>query len=143
MNTNPVLHVLIVDDDKDTADSFASLFKLWGHEATAAMTADAALDSVRRFVPDLILADVAMPRASGLKFAAMLRQMPEHRTTRLIAVTGMQGYRDACVQAGFDDFLLKPVNIDELQQIVGTVQRADPRGAVRAVDCHAFEVGAR
>ena len=143
MNTNRVLHVLIVDDDKDTADSFASLFKLWGHDAVAATTADAALDGVRRFVPDLILADVAMPRASGLKFAAMLREMPEHRTTPLLAVTGMQGYRDACLQAGFDDFLLKPVSIDELQRIVDTVQRGDPRGAVRAVDCRALEVAAR
>jgi CheY-like chemotaxis protein len=135
MDAGRSLHVLIVDDDKDTADSFAALIELWGRVAVAVTTADAALDEVCRFWPDVILADIAMPRVSGLQFAKALRQIPEHGTTPLVAVTGMQGHREACLAAGFSDFLLKPVDLKELRGILDALRETNLHSLLMCASC--------
>ena len=58
-----------------------------------------------------------MPGTSELDFARAFRALPRHAQTALAAVTGMPGFRDRCLKAGFSHFFLKPVDLDELRRI--------------------------
>jgi CheY-like chemotaxis protein len=112
--------VLIVDDHVDSADSLATLLRLWGHDAHVAYNGRDALAKASRFVPDVIFLDLAMPAMDGLAVAAEIVALPELKNVRLIAVTGMTdlGYRLRAQQAGIGEYLLKPVDLDVLRKLL-------------------------
>jgi DNA-binding response OmpR family regulator len=116
------LKVLLIDDYEDAADSYAVLFQLWGHKPIVAKDGRDGLIKASVLHPDLVLADVSMPGTSGLDFAKEFRKLPHHSQTPLVAITGMQGFRVRCLQAGYSHFFLKPVDLDELRRIVEEVR---------------------
>src|SRR5262249_13741078 len=85
---DPRLTVLIVDDNRDAADSMAILAELWGHNPRVAYDAPAALRLVAQEPPDVILADLGMPRLDGNALARALRKEPAGNYVTLVAVTG-------------------------------------------------------
>jgi len=111
------LKVLLIDAYEDAAESYAMLFQLWGHKPIVAKNGTDGLTKARVLHPDLVLADVAMPGTNGLDFATVFRKLPHHARTPLVAVTGMQGFRDRCLRAGYSHYFLKPVDLDELRRI--------------------------
>jgi CheY-like chemotaxis protein len=111
------LKVLLIDAYEDAAESYAMLFQLWGHKPIVAKDGRDGLMKASVLWPDLVLADVAMPGTSGLEFAKAFRKLPHHARTPLVAVTGMQGFRDRCLRAGYSHYFLKPVELDELRRI--------------------------
>jgi PAS domain S-box-containing protein len=112
--------VLIVDDNVDAADSLAMLLTLDGHEAEAAYSAAAALEAVERFRPEIVLLDVGLPHIDGYQIARQLRASNCVPGIRLIALTGYgrEEDRERARAAGFDDHLLKPADMDALQQLL-------------------------
>lgn len=114
--------VLVVDDYQDLADSLALMLRALGADARAVYDGEAALQSVEEFQPDLILLDLGLPGLTGLDVARTLSQLPELRRTRLIALSGWSHdeARAKSLQAGFDDFLVKPVAIETLQRLLET-----------------------
>jgi len=103
-------HVLIVDDNRDAADSLALLLRLEGHQVVSAETGRAALEIARMLKPDLILLDIGLPDLDGYEVARRLRQAG--CSARLAALTGYGQPEDrarAC-EAGFDDHLVKPID---------------------------------
>jgi CheY-like chemotaxis protein/predicted Rdx family selenoprotein len=124
--TSRPLRVLVVDDNLDAATSLATLLSLIGHVVTLASNGPAALALVRAANPDLVLIDIGLPEMDGYALAAALRDTGLDRAA-LVAVTGYG--RDDDVrrsrEAGFDDHLVKPVDLATLQRV--TTRQADRR----------------
>ena len=112
--------VLVVDDYQDLADSLTLMLRALGADARAVYDGEAALRSVEEFRPDLVLLDLGLPGLSGLDVARALSQLPDLRRTRLIALSGWSHdeARRKSLEAGFDDFLVKPVAIETLQRLL-------------------------
>jgi two-component system CheB/CheR fusion protein len=104
-------HVLIVDDDADTADSLALLVELWGHVVRVARSGDDAMAMALAHRPDVLLLDVAMPGMDGFRLARLIRRQPCLDGVLLVAITGYadDAHRRLGKRAGFDRYLAKPV----------------------------------
>jgi CheY-like chemotaxis protein len=106
------LRILVVDDHPDTAEATAQLLAIHGHDARAVRSCAEARaivgDSVL-FVPDVVVVDVRMHDGDGFALAAELCSVLPARPV-LIAHTGLSGQEERCRAAGFDHYLLKPVD---------------------------------
>jgi CheY-like chemotaxis protein len=107
----PPLAVLVVDDDRDCADSLALVLRLHGFDARAAYDAVAALAAFTAFRPQVILLDLAMPGTDGYALADRVRREPGWQPV-LVAVTGFgdPSERARTGAAGFDHHFVKPVD---------------------------------
>jgi len=121
---NGSITVLVVEDDDDARDTLQALIGLFGHRALAASDAQEALHHARHASLDLALVDIGLPATDGCEVARQLRAEAAGATLRLVALTGFgdASTRDAARSAGFDDFLVKPVMPDYLEQLLGAVQ---------------------
>ena len=111
--------ILVVDDNKDAADSLAALLDLDGHHATAVYTAEAALEGVELLKPDLVVLDIGLPRMTG--YEVVQRIKAAHPSMRVVALSGYGRPEDRqrAVAAGFDAHLIKPVDFDVLRELMG------------------------
>lgn len=106
------LRILVVDDDPDGQLLLASFLRADGH---AVITASDGEEGVARFLehrPDMVLMDVIMPRMNGYKAAAQIKAACGKQFVPLIFLTALQDDKDlvACIDAGGDDFIVKPYN---------------------------------
>jgi len=108
------LRILVVDDNRDAADSLARVIRLWGHEVQTAYDRSA-IEIAAALAPDVALLDIAMPGMDGPLMAQQIREKASERPL-LIAVTGFhdEDTRQRAQQAGFDEYLLKPVDLTTL-----------------------------
>jgi two-component system OmpR family response regulator len=115
-----LLGVGVVYDAHDCANSLSALVRLWGHDVQTAYNGAAALEMMGSRQPDVALVDLAMPSMDGLGMARRLRQQMRFNYTLLIAVTGYAGqaYRLLCDEAGFDHCLFKPIELDDLKNLL-------------------------
>lgn len=113
--TRPV-QVLVVDDNRDAADSLQSLFQLKGYAASVAYGGAQALAAVDVAWPQLLVMDLGMPDMDGYEAARQIRQRAQGRDVLMIALTGWgQGEaRSRTRQAGFDHHLTKPADFDAI-----------------------------
>jgi CheY-like chemotaxis protein len=118
------LRILAVDDNTDAADTFAELLPLWGHQVQVAYTGPEALARAREYRPDLVLLDIGLPGMDGYTVARQIRKDPSLASIRLVAVTGFgqDADRRQAQDAGFDDYLTKPVDPDELRRLLESMQ---------------------
>ncbi|MCM5680583.1 PAS domain S-box protein [Schlegelella sp. S2-27] len=117
--------VLVVDDNHDSADSMAAVMELLGQEARVAYSGQQALQTARQWSPDAVLLDLTMPDASGFD---VLRDLRTQSADRPLYVAAMTGYAQAddrrrTLQAGFDEHLAKPVDVETLQRLLQDVER--------------------
>ena len=114
------LTILVVDDNRDAADSLAKLLRAWGHEAWTAYDGLQAIDVAREKRPLVALVDIALPKISGYQVAQRLSRDQWGRTMTLIAVTGMgrEDDKERAIAAGFDEHLTKPIDYTALQAIL-------------------------
>jgi CheY-like chemotaxis protein/two-component sensor histidine kinase len=120
----PARHVLVVDDNQDSAESLGTLLKLLGHEVRTAHDGPSALETAREFRPEVVLLDIGMPGMNGYDVARRMRTMPEVRDALLVAQTGwgQDDDRRQSKEAGFNDHLVKPVDLDDLQRLLASLQ---------------------
>ena len=123
---SPVCRVLVVDDSADGAAMLADSLESMGHEVRVAHDGQAALDAAAAFHPDVAVLDIGLPEMSGYELAAHLREQPGGRSIHFIAATGYGRSRDrvTSLAAGFDEHLVKPVNLDRLREIVAEAATA-------------------
>jgi signal transduction histidine kinase len=121
------LRILIVDDNRDSANSLAMLLRLQGYETLTAYDGKSALRVVEDTHPHVVLQDLGMPGMSGYEVARRLSEEPSTRTTVLFALSGYGTAEDKqrSREAGFRDHLVKPVDFDLLQRLLSTVRLAD------------------
>jgi signal transduction histidine kinase/ActR/RegA family two-component response regulator len=119
------LRILLVDDNKDAADTLAMLLQAAGHDVRVAYRAGDALELARAFRPEACLLDIGLPDFDGNQLARRLRMMPHSAGAILVAMTGYgrQQDRDASSVAGFDHYLVKPVNTMILAQMLAAAAK--------------------
>lgn len=112
--------ILIVDDNLDAAQILGELLTMQGHEIRIAYDGPSALDIVKHFTPRIALLDIGLPIMDGYEVAGHLRAMPQLEGIRLIALTGYGQASDKLrsLQAGFDHHLVKPVDIDVVEDLI-------------------------
>lgn len=126
MNRSGPLHILVVDDNRDTADALAWLLQSIGHEARAAYDGPSALRAVERYSPDVIIQDLGLPHMSGYEIARRMRKLSAARHALLVAVTGhpLPDALRIAKEAGFDHLLEKPLGLTALEQLLGACAAA-------------------
>jgi CheY-like chemotaxis protein len=112
--------VLVVDDNRDSADSLTMLLRLAGDEVETAYDGQDGLEIARQWRPDIILLDIGLPRLDGYELARCLRGEFGLQQPVLVATTGYGKDEDRRMsqEAGFDAHLVKPVDLEELRQIM-------------------------
>ena len=103
------LSILVVDDERDTADSLALILGHHGHRVTTAYSGEEALVAAVNHPPDVVVADLIMPGLNGLQFARELRRQLTVRPPVLIGLTGLSGLDEVAQAAGYHLHLVKPV----------------------------------
>ncbi|UVW27384.1 ATP-binding protein [Massilia sp. H6] len=114
------LRVLVVDDNLDAAHTLNLFLTAAGHRVEIAYNALDALDLARAFSPQVCLLDIGLPDLDGNELARRLRQLPQTAGAILVAATGYgrQQDRDAARDAGFDHYMVKPVNTVQLSELL-------------------------
>jgi signal transduction histidine kinase len=115
----PPKRVLVVDDNCDAADTLALWLEAHGHATRTVYGAEAALDAVDGFAPDVVLLDLGLPGMDGYEVARRIKR--GHRAMRVVALSGYGQARDKALSAaaGFDAHAVKPVDMAELDQLLG------------------------
>jgi CheY-like chemotaxis protein len=120
------LHILLAEDHATNQKLALHLLKRLGYRADVAANGLEVLQSLKRQSYDVILMDMQMPEMDGLEATRHIRQQwPGEQGPRIIAMTAnaMQGDRELCLAAGMDDYVSKPIRVDEL---VGALSRCNP-----------------
>lgn len=116
--------VLVVDDNRDAADTLATLLELDGADVQVAYDGAAALELIEQFRPRAAVLDLGMPGMSGLDVARCIRERREPDDCALIALTGwgQDSDRRLTRDAGFMHHLTKPVDIAEMQAVLASLR---------------------
>ena len=115
------LKILIAEDDDMNQQMALMLLKRLGYEADCAANGKEVLEIVREKKYDVILMDVQMPEMDGLEATRMIRLcLTEQPVIIAMTANAMDGDREACIKAGMEDYLSKPVNVDELMRKLET-----------------------
>ena len=119
------IKILVVDDNRDAADTCAMLLEASGHHVQTAYTGRQALELARTFHPHALLLDIGLPDIDGYKLARQIRATVWGRSAVLVAVTGWGQEEDRlrAVGAGFDQHLVKPIAAEMVESIVQSVAR--------------------
>lgn len=124
------LNIVIADDEPDTVNMLKAILEDEGHRVEAVFRPDEVMPAVRRFMPDAVILDIAMPKISGYELAKQIRERFMTYRPLLIAISGV--YRkgtDAFLSmaVGFDHHLSKPANPDELLELLAPLMRSPRR----------------
>jgi CheY-like chemotaxis protein len=119
--------ILVVDDQREIADSLVRLLETLGYEAKAIYSGRHAVQEVASFLPDMMFIDLGMPDIDGYTTVAKIRANPECASSILVALTGCTTAEDRhkAYAAGFDIHIPKPMNIDKLMELLALI---DPKG---------------
>ena len=114
--------ILIVEDSPDNMKLFRTILGLKGHEVSGLPGGEGLLDAMERGSPDLVLMDIQLPGKDGFSLLKEIRKSPFARV-RVIALTAhaMTGDREHALDAGFDGYITKPIDIRDFPN---QVQRA-------------------
>ncbi|MEO6057370.1 MAG: response regulator [Gemmatimonadales bacterium] len=121
--------ILIVEDSPDNMKLFRTLLTLRGHEVVGLAGGEGLLETLGREQPTLVLMDIQLPGKDGYQLLNEIRGS-EHRATRVLALTAhaMSGDRERALEAGFDEYITKPIDIrtfpDHVQRAVAGVEAA-------------------
>ena len=118
-----VLRLLVVDDNVDAARVLAMSLEAAGHEVVVEHKAHAALERIKQGTHDAFLLDIGLPGMDGNELARQVRQLPQAAGARLIAISGygQEGDRQTSIDAGFDDYLVKPADPAALLDLLAHV----------------------
>ena len=126
--------VLVVEDDAAVRDAVARGLTLHGYAVATVGDAETALTEVARRLPDVMVVDVGLPGASGIDLCAQLRALDVTIPLLVLSARDQVGDRVAGLQAGADDYMVKPFALDELvarlQALLRRAQRSSHNGAL-------------
>ena len=134
--------ILVVEDDKELNRTVCSVLNHSGYEATGCLNADDAFDSLHSNVFDLIVSDIMMPGTDGFEFAKEVRDMNKDipilfMTARDDIASKQKGFR-----IGVDDYMVKPIDLDELFLRIGALLRRAKIVANRKLEIGSFVMDA-
>ncbi len=120
-----VANILVVDDDAINLMVIEQMLGTAGFPVVSAVDGVDAVEKAALVQPALILMDIRMPRMNGIDAAIAIRRQSNGRCPKIVAVTAnvTDRQREACRTAGFDGFLAKPVDMEDLLSMVGELMR--------------------
>jgi PAS domain S-box-containing protein len=120
--------ILVVDDNRDAAESLAVLLRLLGHDVRTAYDGRLALETAAGYDPNVILLDIGLPGLDGFEVCQRLRASPDRAKAVIIAMTGYGQEEDKrhSQKAGFDAHLVKPVDLGALQDVLARPELIGP-----------------
>jgi PAS domain S-box-containing protein len=120
--------ILVVDDNRDAADTLAMLLRFLGADVCTAHDGLAALEALKTYRPSVIVLDLGMPGMDGFEVARRVRQEPTGHEITLIALSGWSQEEDRrrSQEAGIDHHLVKPVDLDALQALLSNLPARPP-----------------
>jgi PAS domain S-box-containing protein len=112
--------VLVVEDNRDAADSLAELIDMLGHQALVAYDAPSGLAKASADLPDVVLCDIGLPGMDGYEFARRLRALAAGEAVRLVALSGYAQPEDLtkAIAAGFDSHIAKPPTPEQIAAVL-------------------------
>jgi signal transduction histidine kinase/ActR/RegA family two-component response regulator len=127
----PSRRILVIDDNRQSADTMAMLLRVFGHEVWTAYDGPTALDLARLQPPEVVLCDIGLPGMSGLEVARRLRLDLGLRDVLLVALTGYGQEEDMrrSQEAGFNAHMVKPIGLDALHAMLSRAASPAPRPA--------------
>jgi PAS domain S-box-containing protein len=125
----PARRILVVEDAPDIATVMKLQIEAMGHTVFTAPDGASAIEKVKKLRPDLIISDIKMPGMDGFTFIRRVRALEEASATPSIALSGlgMRNDIDNALKAGFDAYLSKPVDTDELERWIDRLTSAPKR----------------
>jgi CheY-like chemotaxis protein len=116
--------ILVVDDNKDSADTLGMLLQLNGNEIRIAYDGLEAVELAEAFHPHFVLLDIGLPKLNGYEVARRIRQLPWSRKVTIIALTGwgQEDDRRRSQEAGFNFHIVKPVDLAALESLLTGLQ---------------------
>jgi signal transduction histidine kinase/ActR/RegA family two-component response regulator len=129
-----VRRVLVVDDNRDGAETLAMMTRLMGHEVRTANDAASALHSGGEWQPDLVIMDIGMPGMNGYDACAAMRAAPWGRSALIVALTGwgQEHDRRRAEEAGFDRHVVKPIGPELLRSLFDDARPSTERSPAAA-----------
>lgn len=123
--------ILVVDDNRDAAETLGELLRLWGHSVTVVHDGPSAIKQAADEVPEVVVLDISMPGMDGYEVARCLRAESRLSGMRLIALTGYGQEEDRrhSRAAGFDAHLVKPVEPEQLRRLLAPPETAGTAGS--------------
>ncbi len=117
------LRILVTDDNEDSAQALELLLVALGHDVVATYDGPSALKAAAEFHPHLVLLDIGLPGMNGYEVATTMRQQANFKNVVLVAVSGygQDSDQQRSTEAGFDHYLIKPPDFNQLQKILTTV----------------------
>jgi CheY-like chemotaxis protein len=121
--------ILVIEDNRDTADTLGRLLQLHGYDVLVAYTGPAGLYAARTWLPEVVLCDIGLPGLDGYEVVRELRRNPATAAAQMIAITGYGDaeHRRRSRDAGFDAHLTKPADPGVLLQLL------EPAGLVNEI----------
>ncbi|HKA25159.1 MAG TPA: response regulator, partial [Candidatus Eisenbacteria bacterium] len=112
--------ILVVDDNRDQAESLGMLLEIMGHQVRIAFDGNQAVEIAEGFQPQMVLLDIGLPGMNGYELAQRLRAMPTLKGALLVAQTGWgeDADRQRSTEAGIDRHLVKPVDIEVVESLL-------------------------
>lgn len=119
--------ILVIDDDPGVRESLRSVLEDWGYRVRLAADGQAGIDAALARIPDLIIVDMMMPRASGFTVLDRLRNQ-HHLSVPIVMLSGNgnEPQRSLAAVLGADRFLNKPVHAEELQNVLSELLAVSP-----------------
>jgi CheY-like chemotaxis protein len=111
------LSILLVDDNDVNLKVASLMIKKLGHHADLATNGIEAIEAIEHQLYDVVLMDIQMPVMDGIEATKIIRQR-WHHDLKIIIVTSLDNYREICLEAGADDFLTKPLRLENLRKTI-------------------------
>jgi CheY-like chemotaxis protein len=119
----PGRRILIVDDNRDSADSLAMLLEITGNQTYLAHDGEEAIEAIEQYRPEVVLLDIGLPKLTGHEVCRWVRGKSWGKDIVVIALTGwgQEDDRRKSEEAGFNGHLVKPVDYDKLLELLSTL----------------------
>lgn len=129
MSTEPT--ILVVDDNRDNVEILRTFLESRGYRVASAEDGRSALAKVEEVQPRLVLLDVMMPGMDGWQVCRTIKNHPDHAGTKVVMVTAKGDFEDKFegMRSGADDYVVKPVDLGELEEKVRRNLEAGERGS--------------
>jgi len=131
-----MFQILIVEDDKELNKTVCSFLNHSGYEATGCYDAGEAYDALYENMFDLIVSDIMMPGVDGFEFAQNVRQLNEDIPILFMSARDDIGAKQRGFRIGVDDYMVKPIDLDELLLRIGALLRR-----ARIASSHKLTIG--
>ncbi|MBR2465851.1 MAG: response regulator transcription factor [Clostridia bacterium] len=130
--------ILVVEDDRDLNRSVCSFLNNSGYEATGCLNAEGAYDEMYKTTFDLIVSDIMMPGIDGFEFARTVRELNKDIPILFMSARDDFASKQRGFRVGIDDYMVKPIDLDELFLRIGALLRRAKIASSRRIEIGSF-----